>query len=144
MSEFIKGFLLVGEVEPFLEWVTKTGGSWREGKGMWQMAQVRVTVREGSVAQLNYHPITRDKHNLISISDETKQLVQKWKTESLHPYTDARMLDWLIESRATMRYDEHAGEMLYSLYWAEEDEVQADWYKSAREAIMAQMRAEGQ
>ena len=148
MSKFIKGFLLVAEVEPFLKWCTDNQIAHREGKGLWQMAQVAVQVPtlspEGKGFRQEFHPINRDANNLISISDETKLLVQRWKQESLHPYTDSRMLDWLIDSQATMRYDEHNGAMLYSLYWHEGDEVQSEWFNSPREAIMAQMRAEGQ
>lgn len=150
MSKFIKGFLLVAEVEPFLRWLTETGkASWTYGKGVWQCAQVHTKNAEGLCA---WQPIIRDKHNIISISDEVKLLVQEWKQAAGVVYTDTRMLDWLIESQATVSANHKGNKTKYILFWpaeaqdpvGEANEYQSEWYDSPREAIMAQMRAEGQ
>ena len=145
MSKFVKGFLLVAEVEPFLEWWQKQcgDGSSRPGKGLWQMAQVHVQVDKAGIKCWEYHPITRDANNLISISDETKLLVQEWKQVAQLPYTDTRMLDWIIENGALVEEYHQAGKHYFYLSWPDGN-TQKERYVSAREAIMAEMRAEGQ
>lgn len=140
MSKFVKGFLLVDEVEPFLKWCSNNGIYHRLGKGIWQMCQVEVKVNGETV----WSAVIRDKNNLISISDEVKLLVQRWKTEGQLQYTDSRMLDWLVYSYAVVKEKRTNGVPQYRLLWADDGEEQAYWYDSPREAIMAQMRAEGQ
>lgn len=137
MSKHHKGFLPAVDVEEFLFWVSNVKQlSWMPGRGLWEMARIDIPNHGWSI-------ISRDKFNVMGVSPEVKELVIEWRA-SKSSRSDTEMLDWLIESGASVINTNDPDGMRYQLYWCNVtgDDFQAEWYSTPREAIMAQMRAE--